>query len=137
LACGLVAAGALASPATAQAGHALDLPSARQAARAVVLADSTYRVIDSSQPLRTRRCWRSPGQVVHCSLYRFAGTPCALDGASSRGDVCTQVLARRIWLVEVEPGVPPASHPTSHLLRVLDTTKNDRCRTSGDDHLCS
>jgi hypothetical protein len=116
------------TPAASARPRHLDLPAARQAARAAVLSDPTYRIIDSTQPLRTRRCWRSPGRVVHCSLYRFAASPCALDGGPQPGAVCIQVIARRIWLVEVKPANPPAAR----LLRVVDTTKVGGCRYEAD-----
>jgi hypothetical protein len=74
------------------------LPVARDAALAAVREHSTYRVIRSSHPLRVRRCWRHSHTVTRCSLYRVAPTPCALNG---RGGICAQVLARRVWLVDV------------------------------------
>jgi len=70
---------------------------ARAAARAVVIQHQSYRRIQSNEPLVTRSCWRSR-RAVRCSLYRWAPTPCALDGLDG---VCIQVMARRIWLVEV------------------------------------
>jgi hypothetical protein len=130
-ACGIAIGGsaiaACAPAASAQPSH-LDLQAARKAAREVVLSDRTYRIIDSTQPLRTRRCWRSPGRVVHCSLYRFAGTPCALDGGPPPGGLCVQVIARRIWLVEVKPADPPRVR----LLRVVDTTKLGGCHSEAN-----
>jgi hypothetical protein len=75
----------------------IDLRDARSAARAVVREHPSYRVIRSSEPLRLRACWRARGRV-RCSLYRLAPNPCALNGG---GGVCAQVLARRVWLVDV------------------------------------
>ncbi len=74
------------------------LATAGSAARAAVREHSSYRVIRSSHPLRVRRCWRHSHSVTRCSLYRVAPTPCALDG---REGICAQVLARRVWLVDV------------------------------------
>jgi hypothetical protein len=74
------------------------LATARNAAREAVREHPSYRVIRSSHPLRVRRCWRRSHHVTRCSLYRVAPTPCALNG---RDGICAQVLARRIWLVDV------------------------------------
>jgi hypothetical protein len=130
-ACGFAiaaAAGAVTAPAApAEKGHA-DLAAARQAARAAVLSDSTYRIIDSSAPLRMRRCWRAPGRALRCSLYRFAATPCALDGGPAAGTLCIEVIARRVWLVEVKLGDPPAAR----ISRVVDTTSLEGCRPEGN-----
>jgi hypothetical protein len=70
---------------------------ARAAARAAVLEHPTYRRIQSSARLVTQSCRRSR-RAVHCSLYRWAPDPCALDG---REGPCVQVLTRRTWLVKV------------------------------------
>ena len=81
---------------TASAEGRPSMREARVAARAVVVEHPSYRSIRSGEPLVLRSCWRSR-RAVRCSLYRWAPTPCALDG---RDEVCIQVLARRIWLVE-------------------------------------
>jgi hypothetical protein len=109
---------AVAAPAASgEAGHPA-LAAARQAAHRAVLADSTYRIIDSRSPLRTRRCWRAPGRVVRCSLYRFAPTPCALDGGPAPGSLCIEVVARRVWLVEVKL----SDRSAARILRIVDRT---------------
>jgi hypothetical protein len=121
--CGLaIAAASLAAAVPTQAAEpgSLDRESARQAARAVVLADTTYRVIDSSSPLRTRHCWRAAGRVVRCSLYRVAPTPCALRGKAPPDTICVQVLARRNWLVEVSPRAGARTPPAVKILKVFD-----------------
>ena len=115
----VIAAAALsaAAPGLAAKREHISLKAAGEAARRAVLSDSSYRVIDSSQPLRKRVCWRSPGNVVRCSLYRLAATPCALEGGAPPGGLCVQVLARRSWLVEIGP---PASPPPVRILRIVD-----------------
>ena len=115
----IAAAAALwaAAPGLAAKREHISVKAAGEAARKTVLSDSSYRVIYSSQPLRTRVCWRSPGNVVRCSLYRLAATPCALEGGAPPGGVCVQVLARRSWLVEIGP---PASPPPVRILRIVD-----------------
>ena len=122
-ACGLViVAAALAAAATGTASQKprhLDLAVARETARAAVVADPTYRIIDSAEPLRTRRCWRASGGAVRCSLFRVAGSPCALDGGPPPGGLCVQVLARRIWLVHVNLA-GTAGKPAARMLRVVD-----------------
>jgi hypothetical protein len=85
----------------------LSMGVAATAAHEVVLADSSYRIIATTEPLRTRHCWRAPGKVVRCSLYRLAPNPCALDGGPPPDALCAQVLARRTWLVEVGPAGSP------------------------------
>jgi hypothetical protein len=70
----------------------------RSAAREAVREHPSYRVIRSTHPLRVRHCWRRSHRVTRCSLYRVAPTPCALNGGDG---ICAQVLARRIWLVDV------------------------------------
>jgi hypothetical protein len=85
------------APAGVAGSQRLDMREARSAAREAVREHPSYRVIRSAQPLRTRACWRAPRRV-RCSLFRVAATPCALDGS---GGVCAQVLARRVWLVDV------------------------------------
>ena len=74
------------------------LREARSAARSAVLAHSSYRVIRSTHPLRVSGCRRASRRVVRCILYRLAPTPCALDG---RTGICVQVIARRVWQVDV------------------------------------
>ena len=121
-ACGLaaVAASALMMVAPASVSHRLTVGDARDAARQAVLSDSTYRIIDSTEPLHARHCWRSAGRVVHCSLFRRAPTPCALKGEAPAGTLCAQVLASRTWLVEVGPrGTARAPLPV-RILRVVD-----------------
>ena len=115
----VIAAAALsaAAPGLAAKREHTSLKTAGEAARRAVLSDSSYRVIDSSQPLRKRVCWRSPGNVVRCSLYRLAATPCALEGGAPPGGVCVQVLARRSWLVEIGP---PASPLPARIMRIVD-----------------
>jgi hypothetical protein len=93
---------------------------ARNAARKAVEADPTYRIIDSQEPLRTRHCWRAPGKVMRCSLYRRAPTPCALQGDSAPDALCVQVLARRSWLVEVGPREPAGAPLHAKILRIVD-----------------
>ena len=99
-----VGAGAVASaaivllaPVATTGAKSVDLREARVAARAAVRVHPSYRVIRSSQPLRVRTCWRAR-RSVRCSLFRVAANPCALDGGDG---ICAQVLARRVWLVEV------------------------------------
>jgi len=114
------AATALVMVAPASGSHRLTVGDARDAARDAVLTDSTYRIIDSSEPLRTRHCWRAAGRVVHCSLVRTAPTPCALKGGTPAGTLCAQVLASRTWLVEIGPRrAAPAPLPV-RILRVVD-----------------
>ena len=75
------------------------LREARAAAREAVREHPSYRVIRSSHPLRVRTCWRGSRRVTRCSLYRTAPTPCALNGGDG---VCAQVIARRVWVVDVK-----------------------------------
>ena len=77
--------------------HRLGLREARAAARASVVDHQSYRSIKSNYPLVTRSCWR-PRRSVRCSLYRWAPTPCALEGGDGP---CIQVMTRRTWLVTV------------------------------------
>jgi hypothetical protein len=91
------AATAMVFTAPASAERRPGMREARAAARAVVVEHPTYRSIRSNEPLVTRSCWRSR-RAVRCSLYRWAPTPCALDGMDG---ICIQVMTRRIWLVEV------------------------------------
>jgi hypothetical protein len=97
----------------------LGMREARAAAGAAVVAHPSYRIIDTTHPLRTRTCWRVRGGSVRCSLYRVAPDPCALDGPSNTP--CAMVLAARIWLVEVSP---PRDHgkASASILRIKDTT---------------
>lgn len=88
--------------------------SARDAALAAVREHPTYRVIRSSHPLRARRCWRHSHTVTRCSLFRVAPTPCALDG---RDGICAQVLARRVWRVDVRLR---RGRPVARVVRVVD-----------------
>jgi len=88
---------------------------ARAAARAVVIEHQSYRSIQSNEPLVTRSCWRSR-HAVRCSLYRWAPTPCALDG---RDGVCAQVLTRRTWLVKVSRR---NGRTTARVTRIADTS---------------
>lgn len=90
------------------------IPTARNAALAAVREHTTYRVIRSSHPLRVRRCWRHSHTVTRCSLFRVAPTPCALDG---RDGICAQVLARRVWLVDVRLR---RGRPVARVVRVVD-----------------
>jgi hypothetical protein len=105
------------SGAASASSKRLDIAAARKAARAAVVADRSYRVIRSTHPLRVRRCWRAPRRAVRCSLNRVAGSPCALDGGPKDGELCAQVLARRTWLVQVDPA---AGAPAARILRVVD-----------------
>jgi hypothetical protein len=91
------AAASLTLAAPASADRRLGMREARAAARAIVVDHQSYSSIQSSEPLVTRSCWRSR-RAVRCSLYRWAPTPCALDG---RDGPCAQVLTRRTWLVRV------------------------------------
>ena len=88
---------------------------ARAAARAVVIEHQSYRSIQSNEPLVTRSCWRSR-RAVRCSLYRWAPTPCALDG---REGPCIQVLTRRTWLVTVSRR---NGRTTARVTRIADTS---------------
>ena len=91
------AAASLMLAAPALAGHRPAMREARAAARASVVDHQSYRSIRSSYPLVTRSCWRSR-HAVRCSLYRWAPTPCALEGGDGP---CAQVMTRRTWLVTV------------------------------------
>ena len=91
------AAASLMFAAPAFAGHRPGMREARAAARASVVDHQSYRSIKSNYPLVTRSCWRSR-RAVRCSLYRWAPTPCALEGGDGP---CAQVLTRRTWLVTV------------------------------------
>ena len=86
------------APSVAGEAGAPGLRAARSAAREVVREHASYRVIRSSHPLRVRACWRHSSRVTRCSLDRIAPTPCALNG---RDGICAQVIARRVWLVDV------------------------------------
>jgi hypothetical protein len=111
----------IATPTAAFARERLGMPEARAAARDAVTAHPSYQIIDSTQPLRTRTCWRAHGGSVRCSLYRLAANPCALDGRSY--DVCAQVLAGRIWLVEVSPSRDHGK-ASARILRLKATTSS-------------
>jgi hypothetical protein len=108
------------APTAAVGRDHLTRDAARNAARKAVEADPTYRIIDSPEPLRTRHCWRAPGKVVRCSLYRRASTPCALQGGGAPGTLCVQVLASRSWLVEVSPRKPAGAPLHAKILRIVD-----------------
>ena len=88
---------------------------ARAAARAAVVHHQSYRSIQSNEPLVTRSCWRSR-RAVRCSLYRWAPTPCALEGGDGP---CAQVLTRRTWLVKVSRR---NGRTTARVTRVADTS---------------
>lgn len=88
---------------------------ARAAARAAVLEHPTYRRIQSNARLVTRACRRSR-RAVHCSFYRWAPDPCALDG---REGPCVQVLTRRTWLVTVSRR---NGRTTARVTRIADTS---------------
>jgi hypothetical protein len=88
---------------------------ARTAARAAVLEHPTYRRIQSNARLVTRSCRRSR-RAVHCSLYRWAPDPCALNGSEGP---CAQVLTRRTWLVQV---TRRRARTTARMLRIADTS---------------
>jgi hypothetical protein len=91
------AAASLTFAAPAAADRRPGMREARAAARAIVVDHQSYRSIRSNEPLVTRSCWRSR-RAVRCSLYRWAPTPCALEGGDGP---CAQVLTRRTWLVKV------------------------------------
>ena len=91
------AAASLTVAAPALAGHRPAMREARAAARATVVDHQSYRSIRSNHPLVTRSCWRSR-HAVRCSLYRWAPTPCALEGGDGP---CVQVMTRRMWRVTV------------------------------------
>ena len=105
---------------------------ARAAARAAVVDHQSYRSIRSSYPLVTRSCWRSR-RAVRCSLYRWAPTPCALDGGDGP---CAQVMTRRTWLVTVvaakradaRPRDPDRGHEQRRLLRARSRAAPRRAR---------
>jgi hypothetical protein len=112
----MVVAMALAPGVGEAGGKRLELREARTAAREAVLADQSYRVIRSGEPLRTRSCWRARRRVVRCSLFRVAPNPCALDG-NDAGVICTQALAQRRWLVEVKRR---GERTRARILRIAD-----------------
>ena len=88
---------------------------ARAAARAMVVDHQSYRNIRSNRPLVTRSCWRSR-RTVRCSLYRWAPTPCALEGSDGP---CAQVLTRRTWLVKVSRR---NGRTIARVIRIADTS---------------
>jgi hypothetical protein len=101
---GCTAAASVLSPVLSPAaagGRGISIAGAEAVAREVVRAHDSYRRISSTRSgLVTRACWRAPAARVRCSLYVVAPTPCALDPHLA-GDVCTQVISKRRWLVEV------------------------------------
>jgi len=97
---------------------------ARAAARAAVLEHPTYRRIQSNARLVTRSCRRSR-RAVHCSLYRWAPDPCALDG---REGPCAQVLTRRTWLVKV---TRRNGRTIARVIRIADTSASPRTGSIG------
>lgn len=112
------AAASLTVAAPALAGHRPAMREARAAARASVVDHSSYRSIRSSHPLVTRSCWRSR-RAVRCSLYRWAPTPCALEGGDGP---CVQVMMRRTWLVTVSRR---NGRTQARVTRIADTSSVD------------
>lgn len=115
------AAASLMFAAPAFADHRPGMREARAAARATVIDHKSYRSIQSNAPLVTRSCWRSR-RAERCSLYRWAPTPCALEG---RDGPCAQVLTRRTWLVKVSRR---NGRTVARVTRIADTSTSPRQR---------
>jgi hypothetical protein len=112
---GSLVLGAWTSPAQ---GAGLSPSAAKQAARAAVRADASYKRIDSPFGLKLRSC-TVRAAVASCLLFRSAPQPCRLNGPLVAGRSCTNVVAHRAWTVEIERG---PNGPQASIVRIDDVT---------------